>query len=72
MCVIRTESSIMATQSDRAKTELSPEQIRMYRQHFEVFDLNGDGVISARELKRVSKKLGYRLTDDQIMVSLQG
>ena len=41
----------------------------MYRAHFESFDLNGDGVISSRELKKVSHRLGYRLTDLQIDVS---
>ena len=55
----------MATKTN---PQLTPEQIRLYRDHFEVFDLNGDGVISAKELYKVSKQLGYRLTEEQIMV----
>ena len=50
------------------KSSLTPEQIRVYRQHFELFDLNGDGVISARELRKVSRQMGYRLDDSQIEV----
>jgi len=41
------------------------------RQHFELFDLNGDGVISARELRKVSRQMGYRLDDSQIEVPSQ-
>lgn len=50
-------------------TQFSPDQIRVYRDHFEMFDLNKDGVISTRELRKVSRKLGYRLSDTQIRVS---
>jgi len=53
---------------DKIKSSLTPEQIRTYRQHFELFDLNGDGVISARELRKVSRQMGYRLDDSQIEV----
>ena len=52
-------------------TQFTPEQIRLYRDHFEMFDLNKDGVISARELRKVSRRLGYRLSDTQIRVSLK-
>lgn len=38
------------------KSTLTPEQIKVYRKHFELFDLNGDGVISARELRKVSRQ----------------
>ena len=48
----------------------TPEQIRVYRAHFQAFDLNGDGMISAKELRKASKKLGYRLTDEQIEVKI--
>ena len=53
---------------DKIKTSLTPDQIRDFRQHFELFDLNGDGVISARELRKVSRQMGYRLDDSQIEV----
>jgi len=48
------------------KNKFTPEQIQCYRSHFEMYDLNRDGVISAKELKQVSLKLGYRLDDRQI------
>jgi Ca2+-binding EF-hand superfamily protein len=48
---------------------LTPDQIRDYRYHFQQFDLNGDGVISATELKVVFKNMGYRMTEQQINVS---
>jgi len=52
----------------KIKSSLTPDQIRTYRQHFELFDLNGDGVISSRELRKVSRQMGYRLDDSQIEV----
>lgn len=54
---------------ERFKATLTPEQVQLYRKHFDLFDLNGDGVISARELRKVSRKMGYRLDDSQIEVS---
>ena len=53
----------------KIKSSLTPDQIRVYRQHFELFDLNGDGVINARELRKVSRQMGYRLDDSQIEVA---
>ena len=50
----------------KIKSSLTPDQMRVYREHFELFDLNGDGVISARELRKVSRQMGYRLDDSQI------
>ena len=55
--------------SSRA-AKLSPEQIQCYREQFEMFDLNGDGVISARELAKVARKLGYQLDNEQVDVSM--
>ena len=55
---------------DELMRKLSPEQIKSFRKHFEMFDLNRDGVISAKELRKVSKQMGYKLTDEQVQVSL--
>ena len=55
--------------SERA-AKLTPEQIQCYREQFEMFDLNGDGVISARELAKVARKLGYQLEGEEVDVSL--
>ena len=52
----------------KIKSSLTSDQMRTYRQHFELFDLNGDGVINARELRKVSRQMGYRLDDSQIEV----
>jgi len=54
---------------DKIKSSLTPDQVRDFRQHFELFDLNGDGVIDARELRKVSRQMGYRLDDSQIEVA---
>ena len=47
---------------------LTPDQIREYQHHFQQFDLNGDGAISAIELKVVFKNMGYRMSEEQINV----
>lgn len=57
-----------AAEVEKLKSSLSAEQLEHYRKHFNLFDLNGDGVISARELRKVSRKMGYRLDDTQIEV----
>jgi len=54
----------------KIKSQLTSDQMHTYRQHFELFDLNGDGVINARELRKVSRQMGYRLDDSQIEVSV--
>lgn len=43
-----------------------PEQVKAYRKLFQECDLNNDGVVSAKELKRVSLHTGYRLSDEQL------
>lgn len=48
--------------------KLSEEELQLYREHFQMFDLNGDGTISSKELRKASRRLGYRLTDQQIEV----
>lgn len=36
------------------------------RETFKFFDKNGDGVITARELRMVMSNLGEKMTDDEI------
>ena len=61
--------AVQKVKLSKIKSSLTPDQIRVYRQHFELFDLNGDGVINARELRKVSRQMGYRLDDSQIEVA---
>ena len=60
----------MSSANKKRLDQLNPDQIQSYRDQFEMFDLNGDGVISARELRKVSRKLGYRMTEQQLDVSI--
>ena len=54
--------------SGQAASRFSFNEIRQYRDQFEMFDLNGDGLISTRELIKVAMKLGYKLDIEQIEV----
>ena len=54
--------------SDMIKSKFTPEEIKAYKQNFDLFDLNGDGVISARELEKVSRRMGYRMTKKDVKV----
>ena len=38
----------------------------MFLPYFQVFDKNGDGYISASELRHVMTTLGEKLTDDEV------
>ena len=67
-CMERQKTAKKKLEVERFKATLSPEQLDAYRKHFDLFDLNGDGMISARELRKVSRKMGYRLDDSQIEV----
>ena len=53
------------------KSRFSTEDIKMYRDCFNIFDLNHDGVISAKELDKVTHKIGYRLSKEDIRVSIE-
>ena len=52
----------------KIRSKFSEAEIMVYRKHFDMFDLNGDGVISARELEKVSGQMGYRMTKKDVKV----
>ncbi len=52
------------------RSKFTKEELEMYRAHFDIFDLNGDGMVSGSELDKVSSHLGYRLTRQDIKVGL--
>lgn len=47
--------------------KLSPDQIREIKEAFHVFDNNGDGCITATELKKLVTSLGYNITEAELM-----
>ncbi|KAL1627146.1 Calmodulin [Neofusicoccum ribis] len=49
-----------------ASDKLSPEEIEEYKAAFAVFDKNGDGDITAKELGEVMKSLGQNPTDEEL------
>lgn len=48
--------------------QFSADSLQFYRTCFKMYDVNNDGLISAKELSQVSKKLGYSFSNDQIEV----
>ena len=50
------------------RSKFTRKELKTYRNHFDIFDLNGDGAVSARELNNVSSHMGYRLTKQDIKV----
>lgn len=48
-------------------TKLTPDQIREIKEAFHVFDNNGDGCITATELKKLVTSLGYNITEAELM-----
>ena len=43
----------------------------IYRRKFNTFDLNKDGVISVREFAAVSRVMGFKLSRQDILVSVR-
>ena len=46
--------------------KLTPEQLAEFREAFSVFDKDGDGTISEKELGTVMRALGLNPTDDEL------
>lgn len=59
--VSRLEEEIMKS------SKLTSEQIREIKEAFHVFDNNGDGCITATELKKLVTSLGYNITEAELM-----
>lgn len=47
--------------------QLTEEQISEFRKAFALFDRDGDGTVSAKELGEVMKVLGYTLTEPELL-----
>ena len=47
--------------------KLTPDQVREIKEAFHVFDNNGDGCITATELKKLVTSLGYNITEAELM-----
>ena len=50
-----------------ADGDLTAGQVREIKEAFNVFDNNGDGCISATELKKLVTSLGYNITEAELM-----
>ena len=50
-----------------ADGDLTAGQVREIKEAFTVFDNNGDGCISATELKKLVTSLGYNITEAELM-----
>lgn len=48
-------------------SKLTPDQVREIKEAFHVFDNNGDGCITATELKKLVTSLGYNITEAELM-----
>lgn len=48
-------------------SKLTQDQIREVKEAFRVFDTNGDGCITATELKKLVTSLGYNITEAELM-----
>ena len=61
--------AIMSECYVKVRSNFTNDALKIYRAHFDIFDLNGDGEVSAIELKNVANQIGYRLTKQDIKVS---
>ena len=52
-------------------SRFSIDAIKRFRKTFDIFDIDGDGVINESELHQVALRLGYRLSRQQVEVSFQ-
>eukprot|EP00918_Siedleckia_nematoides_P041811 GHVU01091076.1.p1 GENE.GHVU01091076.1~~GHVU01091076.1.p1 ORF type:complete len:237 (+),score=43.35 GHVU01091076.1:53-763(+) len=57
--------------ADGPRKVFSEEQIMRYKRIFNLFDINKNGVIEAKELAAAAKVLGYKLPKEQLMKILQ-
>ena len=55
--------------SKMASSKFNERELERYRRIFTMYDLNGDGAISVKELKKVSRQMGYRLDEGLFDVS---
>ena len=69
--MIFTISETMATPRDKVMAlNLSSDELNNYRRRFAALDLNKDGIVELREFVAVSKVFGYKLSKEEILVSL--
>ena len=54
------------SQAHAAASKLTPEQMAEFREAFSVFDKDGDGTISEKELGTVMRALGLNPTEDEL------
>ncbi|XP_032236103.1 calcium-dependent protein kinase 10 [Nematostella vectensis] len=62
--ISRTPSPVESVKEDM---ELTESQVREIKEAFLVFDDNGDGCITATELKKLVTSLGYNITEAELM-----
>ena len=58
----------MSDFSAKIRAQFTSEELETYVHYFEIFDLDGDGAVSAKELHNVSSHMGYQLTNNDIKV----
>ena len=56
---------------EELESRLPPETLKVYREAFSVYDINGDGVIETHELVQVMKNIGASMTENDLHNLLQ-